>query len=254
MERYIINRKLILGNVVERETDQVLVDLKTDIYIPVKIPMEFTTIGIDDTTPNLIDFETEKIITPFVDGEQTAYKFIDSSGCTVNFRFYNKTTGEFEQDYGAVGFNTTTGLTKSSFLRSFFRLYFYDKNELENRNLLFFEELDVTGTIQPSLNLKRIYFYRNYKDFVGTNNDKNLYVIGRFFNASTGKVHDFINTPLNYTAPINITEFSQNPEWWSSPITVINPNNNNGDYNFSVVNSIGSNTTNTITLTEQVIR
>lgn len=253
MDRYIINRNLILGNIVERESDQVLVDLKTDIYIPVNIPMEFTTVGLGETITNLVNIETEKRITPFIDGEQIAYKFTETDGCTINFRFYNKITGSFEQDYAAVGFDTTTGLTKSSFLRSFFRLYFYDNNELENRNLLFFEELDINSTVQPTLKLKRFYFFRNYKDFLETNSNKKVYVIGRFFNAATGKVHDFINTPLNYTTPINITQFSQNPSWWSSPFTIINPKNNNGNYNFFVDPFIGANTTNSITLTEQVI-
>ena len=51
----------------------------------------------------------------------------------------------------------------------------------------------------------------------------------------------------------SITDYSQNNDWWASPIMLINPNNNNGNHNFAVLPTIGANGTNTITLTEQVI-
>lgn len=236
MEKYSINR-----------------NLGSDIHIPIVIPTEFTTVGLNESINDLVNKETKNSINGFIDEEQIAYKFTGLDGCGVNFRFYNTVTGNFEQSYEAVGFNTVTGLTKSSFLKSFFRLYFYDKKESENRNLLLFEELDVVGTTTPTLKLKRIYWFRNYSEFIETNNNKTLYVIGRFFNAATGKVHDFFNLPLNITTPINITQYSQNSDWWTSPVMVINPKNNNGNYNFTMIPFVGANTNNTITLTEQVI-
>lgn len=260
MERYVINRNTFLSGDTNFDIDLAAAStvnpvktFYTDIHIPVQIPMSHTPIGLSESISNLVSIETKKRINPFIDGEQVAYKYTDLNGCTVNFRFYNKNTGNFELDYEAVGFNTTTGLTKNSFLKSYFRLYFYDQKGIENRNLILFEELDLIGSTQPSLKLKRIYFSRNYKDFVETNNNKDLFVIGRFFNAATGKVHDFMNLPLSYNSPINITQYSQNIDWWTSPVMIINPKNNNGNYNFTLIPFIGGNTTNTMTLTEQII-
>lgn len=236
MNRYSINK--VIGN---------------DVNISLPMSMFHTTVGINESINNLVQKEVEARITPFQDGEQIAYKTTELNGFTINFRFLNKLTNTFESSYIPAGFDVNTGLTKNSFTRSFFRLYFYDSKEFEKRNLLLFEELDVTGTITPTLKLNKIFWFRNDPDFIETNNNKTFYVVGRFFNALTGKVHDFMNLPLNYTTPINITQFSQNDDWWSSPVLIINPKNNNGNHNFSVIPFVGANTTNEITLTEQII-
>lgn len=236
MERYSINR-----------------NLKKDINIGIEIPMSNTQVGLTESINRLVVKETENSVNPFDDTEQIAYKTFDKEGIDIAFRFYDNVTNTFQQDYAAAGFNTISGLTKSSFLRSYFRLYFYDKNEPQGRNLLLFEELDVSGTIEPVLKLNRIFWKRSDLLFKETLENRTLYVIGRFFNALTGKVQNFINIPLTYTSPINITDYSQNSDWWSSPIIVINPKNNGGDYNFDILPLNGANTLTTITLTEQII-
>lgn len=225
----------------------------TDVNISLPMSMFHTPIGIEESINNVVGSEVNSQINPPVDGEQVAYKSTELNGFTINFRFLNKETNIFQQNYSAAGFDTNAGLTRSSFTKSFFRLYFYDSKEFEKRNLLLFEELDVIGTTQPKLNLKKIFWFRNDLDFKETNNNKTFYVIGRFFNALTGKVHDFMNLPLTYTSPITITEFSQNSDWWTSPILLINPKNNDSNYNFSLIPFVGANTTNEITLTEQII-
>jgi hypothetical protein len=225
----------------------------SDLNISLPMSMFHTTIGINESINNLVQKETQDRITPFEDNEQIAYKSTEINGFTINFRFLNKITNTFEQSYIPAGFDVNTGLTKSSFTRSFFRLYFYDNKELEKRNLVLFEELDVNGTVEPRLKLDKIFWLRNDPDFIESNSNKTFYVIGRFFNALTGKVHDFMNLPLNYTAPINITQFSQNEDWWTSPFLIINPKNNNGNHNFGIIPFIGANITNEITLTEQII-
>ena len=224
-----------------------------DINISIPITKTNTQVGLGEEINRLVDIETQKKINPYQDDEQIAYKATDINGFEINFRFYDKSTSTFQPSYEAAGFNTTTGLTKSSFTKSFFRLYFYDNLDPQSRDLVLFEELDVIGTTTPTVNLKRIYWFRNDPEFIQTNSNKTFYIIGRFFNALTGKVHDFMNLPLTYTSPITITDYSQNSNWWASPVLVINPKNNNGNYNFTPVPFAGANTNNTITLTEQVI-
>jgi hypothetical protein len=225
----------------------------TDINISLPTSMFHTTIGIGESIDNLVKKETEKRITPFEDQEQIAYKSTVLDGITINLRFLNKITNTFENSYLPAGFAIPDDLNKNSFTKSFFRLYFYDSNVLENRNLVLFEEFETVGNSQPRFNLDKIFWFRNDKDFIETNDNKTFYIIGRFFNALTGKVHDFMNLPLDYDTQINITQFRENSSWWSSPILVINPKNNNGSHNFSIIPFIGANTINEITLTEQII-
>jgi hypothetical protein len=236
MERYSVNR--VKGQ---------------DVNISMPVGSSFTQVGLTESIDRLVDDETNKSINPYQDEEQIAYKTIDTNGFDISFRFYNRASGIYEEDYSVMGFDTITGLTKNSFTKSFFRLYFYDKNESESRNLILYEDLDVTGTIQPTLNLKRVYWFRNSELFNTTSENKKLYIIGRFFNALNGKVYDFYNLPLTYTAPITITEYSQNSGWWTSPTMLINPNTNNGNYNIVTIPFIGANEVNKITLTERVI-
>tara|TARA_R110002020_G_scaffold113236_9_gene260388 strand:- start:22967 stop:23680 length:714 start_codon:yes stop_codon:yes gene_type:complete len=224
-----------------------------DINISMPPSTSFTQLGLTETIDELVAIETNNSLNPFSDGERIAYKSSDPGGININFRFLNRNTNTYEQDYSAAGFNTVTGLTKNSFTKSYFRLYFYDENSPENRNLMSFEDLDAIGTKQPTFNLKRIFWDRNYELFNKTNDNKNLYIIGRFFSALNGKVYDFYNLPLSYTAPINITQYSQNGGYWTSPIMVINPKINNGEHNFAILAFSGANTTDTITLTERVI-
>ena len=74
----------------------------------------------------------------------------------------------------------------------------------------------------------------------------------RFFNAKTGRVNRFINPPTTITIPPKINQVDQ--DWRSSELLIINPKNNNGNYRFRVVDGIGANTDNTITLTEYILK
>jgi hypothetical protein len=224
-----------------------------DVNISLPFSMFHTTIGIGETIDDLVKNETKSKINPYQDDERVAYKSSEPNGISINFRFLNKTTNNYEFSYLPAGFNVNFDLNKNSFTKSYFRLYFYDSNQFENRNLILFEEFETIGTTQPTFSFNKIFWFRNDTDFIEGNNNKTFYVVGRFFNALTGKVHDFINIPINQTTPINITQFSQNSNWWSSPLLIINPKNNNGNHNFSIIPFIGANTVNTITLTEQII-
>lgn len=228
-------------------------NLGNDLNFSLPIGEDFTQLGLSQSIDSLVFEETNNTINPYNDYEKIAYKTPTTDGININFRFLDESTNTYVNDYSAMGFDTNNGLSKNSFTKSFFRLYFYDENEPENRNLLFFEELDVVGTKVPLLNLKKIFWYRNDYIFNTTTNNKTLYVVGRFFNALDGKVYDFYNLPLSYTSPVDITQYSQNSTWWSSPMMLINPNNNNGNHIIAVLPFQGANTNNTITLTQRVI-
>lgn len=222
-------------------------------YLTIPINMQFTPVDFGESIENLVEQETEKSINPIVDGEQIKYKSNTNSGYNITFRFFDKDNNVFVNDYSAAGFDTPNDFTTNGFKKSYFRLYFYDTNEPQNRNLLFFEELDIFNTVQPIINVKKIYWFRNDELFKNTTQNRNVYMIGRFFNAKTGKVHEFMNLPVATISPITVNQYRVNSSWWSSPIKIINPRNNNGEYNFQPIGGIGGNSINSITLTEQII-
>jgi hypothetical protein len=198
-------------------------------YITIPINLSFKPTGVGEAVDSMVKEEELKSINPTYDGEKIKYKSYNNGGYTVNFRFYNENSNSFVSDYSAAGFVFPEDLTKNNFNRSYFRLYFYDVNEPQNRNLLFFEEIDAYGTQQPIVDLKKIYWLRMDELFKTSLQNRTVYVIARFFNAKTGKIHDFINLPISTTTPIDIQQFSGNPDWWSSPIEIINPKKyNNG--------------------------
>jgi hypothetical protein len=223
-----------------------------DIHMNIPLSMFTTPLGVDETLNTLITESVDKSLTPYFDGEKIPYKINLVGGLTINFRFYDEQTNTFQQNYESAGFDLDL-LNRNSFTKSFFRLYFYDSNETSNSNLVTYEELEVIGTKIPQVKLDKIFLNRSDEVFKTTNNNKTFYIIGRFFNALNGRVYDFINTPISQTTPITISSYSQNNTWWSSPILVINPKNNNGNYNFTLLPFVGANTQNSITLTQRVL-
>jgi hypothetical protein len=215
--------------------------------------MGFNLVGLSESVDDIIDEEVRKSVNPAYDGEQIKYKSYNTDGYNLTFRFYDENSNSFTTDYTAAGFDLPLDYSRNVFKKSYFRLYFYDVNEPQNRNLLFYEEIDVYNTTTPVIPLKKLYWFRNDTLFKDTLQNRDVYMIARFFNAKTGKIQDFINTPISTTTPLTITQYSNNSDWWSSPIRIINPKNNNGEYNFTTVVGVGANTINSITLTEQII-
>lgn len=228
--------------------------LGKDLNFSLPIGEDFTQIGLTESIDDLVFEETNNSINPYNDYEQVAYRTQFEDGFTINFRFLDENTNTYVTDYTAMGFNTSPqGLNKNSFKKSFFRLYFYDENEPENRSLLFYEELDIIGTKIPSLNLNKVFWYRNDYSFNTSTNNKDLYVVARFFNALDGKVYDFFNLPLSYTSTVDITQYSQNSDWWSSNLVLLNPINMNGERFMAIMPGNGANTLDTITFSQRVI-
>ena len=145
-------------------------------------------------------------------------------------------------------------IEKNVFKKSFFRLYFYDSNSGDTSNLIFTEDLNITGQ-SAIIDFGRFYWLRNDPYFITNDGNKIIYMDARFFNAKTGKAQRFINTPQSITSPISITQYRDlnNRDWRTSAITLINPKNNNGQYNFIPYTPCGSNTSSLITLSEFVM-
>jgi hypothetical protein len=218
-------------------------------FITLPIYMNFDSVGQSDEIEKIVDRETFLAVNPIQDDETIRYLTRDGEGYKVNFSFFDGTN--YAIDYTNTGFILPDDYSKNSFKRSFFRLYFYDTNDFDERNLLFFEELDVYNTKTPEIDLEKIYWRKNDSLFLNTTEDRIVYMTAQFFNAKDGLVRSFINLPS--PTQVNITQFSSNPDWWSAPVKLINPRNNNGKYRFEPVSGVGSNTNNSFTLYEQVI-
>ena len=266
----------VTSSIVDRST------LNQYKFIPLNIPLDFKPMDRGELIPNFVVSEREKAINKVYDAEKTKWFFWPDyiSGMTINFRFFNGIT--FTSDYQSNGFDITDfyPIIKNGFKKSFYRLYFYDSNMLENRNLIFTEDINVgdpfnlTIGVVPdtTIKIKRLYWLKNDEDFdplsgSTTNNPiylnyKTFYVEARFFNAKTGKVVKFINLPTTQTSPITIKYLADNPEYRTSPIKFINPKTNMlsgvpptyaiGNYNFIINSGVGANTINSITFTEDV--
>ena len=262
----------ITSSIIDRST------LNQYKFIPLNIPLDFKPMDRGELIPNFVVSEREKAINKVYDAEKTKWFFgLGVSGVTINFRFFNGTI--FTPDYQNNGFDISDfePIIKNGFKKSFYRLYFYDSNMLENRNLIFTEDMNIgdpfnltVGAIPyPAVKIKRLYWLKNDKDFdplsgSTTNNPiylnyKTFYVEARFFNAKTGKVIKFINLPTTQTGPITIKTLADNPEYRTSPIIFINPKTNIlnglpsiGNYNFTVKTGVGANTSYSITFTEDI--
>jgi len=243
-------------------------------FIPLHIPLEFKPMDSGELIQNFIVEEREKAINKVYDAEKIkwTYPALNMSGTqfglTVNFRFYNGTT--FTSDYFNNGFDTSDfiPIIKNGFKKSFYRLYFYDSNMLETRNLILTEDINIGDPFNlqvgvtpiPTVTLEKIYWLRNDPMFDPISGNtmlpfRTFYTEARFFNAKTGKVIKFINLPLSQTTPIKISEQAYNPGWKTSPIMFINPKTNPygiGNYQFFPQTNVGGNGTNSITFTEDI--
>ena len=224
------------------------VDIK-NITIPIKI--EFQPMDNSELISEWVKEQKLKAINSVIDSEKTNYKFEEFSGATINFRFLN--SGVYGGSYADAGFEQDE-LTLNRFTKSYFRLYFYDGND-ENANLMMTEDFLLetpqfaTDTIQ--FKLDKIIWERLDSVMVNSYNNRDLYVEARFFNAKTGKIIRFLTIPTSYTTPITINQYRNvsNLDWRYSKITMVNPNNSNGDYFFRL-NINGGTTKNNITFSQ----
>ena len=235
-----------------------------NIVIPVEL--KFEPMDYSDIIDRWVDYETQKVINRIQDGETV--RFINTN-LTLDFRFLDRSNWKYPANlsYSHVGFDLPDDFHLKRFKKSFFRLYFYDGNTGETRNLLFVEDLPVEdgiknpnfgGGYSPTFKLSRLYWEKDDEIMFNTTNDRTVYMEARFFNAKTGNIHKFINIPIGYNSnnQITITDYNNpnNRGWRTSPILLLNPNGQQGNYRFLPLNNVGANTFNKITLSEFVIK
>jgi hypothetical protein len=243
VNRYKISNKFLTEGSVGTNELTLSATTGTYKYMTIPVNLSFNPVGNSELITDIVDFESFKAINPYYDGDKFKYK--NNPGIKIIFRFFNTDNNNYSSDYSLVGFDVTKDKTKNFFNKSFFRLYFYDDNDPTVRQLLFFEDFDLLGSNKPEIILKNIYWSIN--DSFGTTN-KMVYMLVRFFNAKTGIIKDFLPIDPTVNTPINIEQFNSNQDWWSTPILIINPNNNNGNYNFRLASG-----NNALILSEKII-
>jgi hypothetical protein len=228
------------------------------LTIPLQLKFEPTDYSEDIET--WVGSETQKAINSILDGEKVKYISTVQSGITVEFRFSDRTTttqpGPYTNTYSSNGFSIPEDYTLNKFNKSYFRLYFYDSNDSETANLLFTEDLPVERSPKSTFILKRLFWEKDDVIMKNTFDDRTIYMEGRFFNAKTGQLQTFYCPPTTVPSPIGIGTYSltSNREWRTSPITLINPNNNNGEYRFTTpTTNVGGTTPTKITLSEFIL-
>ena len=236
--------------------------------IVIPISTNFFPVDYGEDVEDIVVAERQKAIGKPFDAETVKYVYPNPSvnngnGMLIQFRFWNTTSTTYTTSYTAADFtNTDISKNRNSFKRSFFRLYFYDSNSGDTNNLIFTEDLNVYNTTTAVLPFNRLYWLRNDPYFYETNNNKTVYMDASFFNAKTGKVTRFINSvnpmspPAPPAGPLNIVQYSDpnNRDWRTSAITILNPKNNNGVYNFTPVLPFGANQVSVITMSEFILQ
>jgi hypothetical protein len=232
-------------------------------YKSIVLPLNLNAFPTDygDDVQDIVVNERNKAINKDFDTETIKYTFLDNTanlnnGLVIQFRFWDQTASTFTTFYNAVDItNDDINKSKNGFKKSFFRLYFYDSNSGETNNLIFTEDINVKQSLNATFSFNELYWLRT-DDFFNKNNlDRTVYMDARFFNAKTGKINKFINpNPLPMT-PMSILDYSNpnNREWRTSAIVIQNPKTNNGLYNFYPKVPYGSNTINTITMSEAIL-
>lgn len=240
--------------------------LSKSIVIP--ISTDFFPVDYSEDIQDIVVAERIKAINKPFDTETVKYTYPNTTvnsgnGMLIQFRFWNITSSTYTTSYTAADFNDTdVSKNRNAFKRSFFRLYFYDTNSGDTNNLIFTEDINVYNTTNAVLPFNRLYWLRNDPYFIETNNNKTVYMDASFFNAKTGKVIRFINSvnptspPTPPAGPLDILQYSNpnNRDWRTSAITILNPKNNNGLYNFTPVLPFGANQISVITLSEFILQ
>jgi hypothetical protein len=233
--------------------------------IVIPLEMKFEPADYSDLIDDWVNSETQRVINQILDGEKVKYSSDQLSGITISFRFSDRTqapNGPYTTEYAGNGFSLPEEFKLNKFKKSYFRLYFYDSNNSETSNLLFIEDLPVQQAkdygpkvTDAVFTLKDLYWDKEDPLMDNTLTNRVIYMEARFFNAKTGQVQTFYNLPTTKSSPIGISEYSNvnNRAWRMAPITLKNPNNNQGEYRFEVLAGAGGNTSTSITLSEFIL-
>jgi hypothetical protein len=192
----------------------------TGSHINIPISMENQMVDQGEIIERkFVDVEVEKSINPIIDYEKVKFKpYFGTS--PIDDISYNLTFNGGLVKYGEIGFNDTDlALRKNSFSQSFLRLNFYDTDILSRQRLIsslalfstiYEDETDVNSktisaankytnfkvinervkTADPSEGFNVFHF----KDEVGINSPKELFMRAEFNNAKNGKTTNFMTS------------------------------------------------------------
>ncbi len=197
-------------------------DLKTDgIFINTPISNLPNLAGQSEIVhKKFVDVEVEKSINDILDYESTRFFPIDVKRDIIgsiiyrvhlldnNLNYYSPSTKWSDADFILSDIKNQ----KNSFLKSFVRLSFYDRDINSNQNLLFIVTLfpeDIAGLtepesktiefnlgnsiIDPDRNCEGYFLYYNKNEVIPTVS-KEIYMRATFFNAKNGKAINFMAT------------------------------------------------------------
>jgi len=247
--------KNIFGNSnIESILTATTIDTTSSKFLTIPVNMEFFPVDYGDDLGKIVLEEIDKNIGKIFDGETIRYNFFSSNSLnlTIKFRFWDEQTSQFTTSYLSNGFvSSDINQNKNAFKKSFFRLYFYDSNDINTDNLLFTEDINIYNSRQSVFSFNELYWLRNDSFFIENNGNRTVYMNAKFFNAKTGKITQFNNVPFG---PVSINDYNNpnNSSWRKSAIWIYNPRLSNGLYNFAPIPSFGANQNNLITLSETV--
>jgi hypothetical protein len=205
----------------------------------IPIELKFEPMDNSDLIQDWVNSETQRAINSITDGEKVKYISVNRD-LEIEFRFLNKDTNTYTNNYGGIGFDLPNEYKLNRFKQSYFRLYFYDSNSGETANLLFTEDVPVIQNTVAKFPLTRLYWDRGDVLMNNSYTNRVIYMNAKFFNAKTGQVQSFYNPPTTVDTPIDVNTYSDisNRGWRTNQITLINPNNSNGEFRFTTSNKI----------------
>jgi hypothetical protein len=206
-------------------------DFSANTYVNFAINLDNKPIDYYSNLNNFIQEKAEENVNPIDDFEKYIFNF--NTPLKIKLLFYDKNNDNFNFN---TTYNTSTTIIqddyakrKNSILKSFIRINFYENFDERSNKLLFFEDFMIKdlGFVQTTeFFLDKIYWYKNDPVFK-TNANRIIYFNINFFNAKTGKIHRFLNLPLNKNNGITDIEYINNINWRYTPLLLLNPLNNN---------------------------
>lgn len=183
--------------------------------------LDFKPMDNSDLIDDWVEEQKIKSINKISDLEKIKYRPNNRKGYyDLNFRFKNISSDTYNTENEFVGFDLDKDSSKNIFKKSYFRLYFYDDSDTEKSNLLFVEDLDVSGKLNTLFRIDELYWDKEIP-VLDNISDRVIYMDAKFFNAKTGKVHGFYNTSSQ--SIVDVVTYSNNTNRMI-PIKILNPN------------------------------
>jgi hypothetical protein len=233
MLKYKITNRFIKDDITFVSQNTINRGVLTDVSVISKeITVPFVTqtkdTGYSDLISELFTVEKNKNVNTVIDNEKIKFyasKYTEETKTNITFLFYfyNQDNNSFNNNFLNAGF-TDEEVTefRNNFRNSFFRIDFYDSDNIREQNFLFSEFLNVeSNTITSNFTFDRIFYKKEDPKFTKDDTFVDLYFEILFFDAKTGVVKNLINTPNSGT--LSLQQFNANPSWRFAKVKLLNP-------------------------------